>query len=342
MRIMTRLARLLAMLLLFAALFGDFLSPCPPDLLDIGLPYAPPCRIRFVDAAGQFHFRPFVYELELVDPLEVRYRVKTEAMHPLYLFASGYRYRLFGVIPASAHLVGTSAGMTVHLLGTDELGRDVLARTLAGTRSSLLVLALGLAIYFVLGVTIGAGAGLAGRWVDALLMRFSEFVLALPALYLVLAVRALLPPKMAYWQTALLSAAIIAAVTWPPMARGVRGTILQLRSAGFVEAAAVLGASRRHIFRRHLFPALAPFSLAQTAVAAPVFILGEVILSFLNVGFQDSSASWGAMLRNLTQDSRVLTDFWWNLTPLAFVFATLFSLNILGSRLRPGEQTQLT
>jgi ABC-type dipeptide/oligopeptide/nickel transport system permease subunit len=139
----------------------------------------------------------------------------------------------------------------------------------------------------------------------------------------------------------LLTAATLAFVTWPPLARGVRGLILQIQNAAYVEAAQALGASPWQIFRYHLLPALAPFALAQTMVAAPVFVLGEVILSFLNVGFQGSATSWGAMLRNLMRDPRVLTDFWWNLSPLGFVFITLFCLNSFSRRLRPKIPAQL-
>jgi peptide/nickel transport system permease protein len=294
-----------------------------------------------VDAQGAFHWRPFVYRLELIEPQDARYRELTDQTYPLELFCGGYQYRFLGFIPLATHILGTRTAGVFHPWGTDDLGRDVLARTLAGTRSSMLVLLLGIAIYFIVGVSIGAFAGMLGKWVDSTLMRFSEFVLALPALYLVLALRALLPPRMPFWQTAFLTAATIAFVTWPPMARGVRGLIRQIQNASYVEAARVLGATPWHIFRRHILPALAPFALAQTAVAAPIFILGEVILSFLNVGFHDSAASWGAMLHNLTQDPRILTDFWWNLSPLAFVFATLFCLNSFSRRLRPKQPTQL-
>ncbi len=85
-----------------------------------------------------------------------------------------------------------------------------------------------------------------------------------------------------------------------------------------------------------MLPSLLPFTLTQTAVAAPIFLLGEVILSFLNVGFHDSGESWGSMLRNL-KDTRVITDFWWNLLPLCMVFLTLLFLNLLSSRLRSRE-----
>jgi peptide/nickel transport system permease protein len=120
------------------------------------------------------------------------------------------------------------------------------------------------------------------------------------------------------------------------MARGVRGLILQLRNSTCVEAARSLGGTPIHVFTRHMLPSLLPFALAQLAVAAPLFLLGEVVLSFLNVGFQDSGESWGSMLRNL-RDTRIVTDFWWNLLPLCMVFLTLLSLNALSRRFRSEE-----
>jgi peptide/nickel transport system permease protein len=337
---MIRLARFLAVPLLVVALAPDFLSPSPPDLQDLNQNYAPPSRVRLRDPQGVFHWQPFVYRMEVINLLQGTYREQSEEPHPLQFFCEGYPYRLLGLIPSSTHLLGTRTSGVFHPWGTDDLGRDVLARTLAGARNTLTVLLLGMILYGLLGITIGALAGLAGGWTDAVLMRISEFVLALPALYLVLAVRAQLPAQMPFWQTATLTAATIASVTWPPMARGIRGLILQIKNAGYAEAARALGATPWHIFHRHMLPALAPFALAQAVVAAPIFILGEVILSFLNVGFQDSAASWGAMMRTL-RDPRVLTDFWWNLAPLGFVFATLFCLNNLGKYLKRREPAQL-
>jgi peptide/nickel transport system permease protein len=142
--------------------------------------------------------------------------------------------------------------------------------------------------------------------------------------------------RIPFLQTLFLMVGTIAAVAWPPMARGVRGLILQLKSSTYVEAARSLGGTPIHIFLRHMLPSLLPFALTQLAVAAPIFLLGEVVLSFLNVGFRDSGESWGSMLRSL-KDTRVLTDFWWNLVPLCMVFLTLLSLNILTSRLRSKE-----
>ena len=322
-----------AALLIFLSLFADFLSSNPPAMQNLDQFYHPPTNVRFFDADGKFNFRPFFYKTDLQEPLDVNYRENRDVAYPLEFFCKGYRYKLFGLIALDRHLVGRSEAPYFYPLGTDELGRDVLARVFAGAQTSLMVVAFGVVLYAVLGLVFGALAGTLGGWVDSLLMRFSEFVLALPALYLLLAIRALLPPDIPFWQTLFIMVGTIAAVTWPPMARGTRGLILQLKNSSYVEAARSLGGTRIHIFLRHMFPSLLPFVLSQLAVAAPIFLLGELVLSFLNVGFGDSGESWGSMLRSL-KDTRVITDFWWNLLPLGMIFLTLLSLNILTGQLR--------
>lgn len=319
--------------LVFLALFADFLSPNAPGMQNLEQFYHPPTPLHI--SAG----RLFIYETELDDPLQASYRQKGESPHRLQFFYRGYRYNFLGLIPMDRHLVGRSSEPLFYPMGTDELGRDVLARVLAGTRTSLLVVALGLAVYVIVGGAIGACAGMFGGWVDSCLMRFSEFVLALPALYLVLAMRAVVPMHLGFGATLLLIVGTIAAVAWPPMARGIRGLVLQLRSAGYIEAARSLGAGPLYILRRHMLPSLLPFVLSQLVVAAPIFLLGEVVLSFLDVGFRDSGESWGAMLRNL-KDMRVLTDFWWNLLPLGMIFLTLLCLNLLSGGPGGGKQEE--
>lgn len=336
-RLDTALLRTVTALFVLIPLGADFFASNPPELQNLDRFYAPPTRVRFIDRQGKFHWRPFVYGVRIADPLETAYEEDPEAIHPLYFFTAGYSYRLLDVVPCRVHLVGTRAPGTFYPCGNDELGRDVLARALAGTRTSLLVVLAGTLLYVVLGSAVGIPAGVAGGWLDSLLMRFSEFVLALPALYIILALRALLPPRLSSAQAFLLTTGTIAAVTWPPMARGIRGLIRQLRRAGYVEAARSLGCSTPWIVRRHILPALLPYMLQQTLVAAPVFLLGEVILSFLDVGAPSSGVSLGGMLRNL-RDARVLTDFWWNLLPLALVFLVLLYLNLMSTRVtRQGE-----
>ena len=326
-RAVRRLTVLVAALLLLASVLGDFFSTNRPDVQDLDSYYAPPTRMHFVDPQGRFHWRPFVYAYELVDPLQARYREKDEVAFPLEFFGSGYAYRLFGIFPVSTHFLN-APGTRLLPWGADELGRDVLARTFAGAQTSLTIVMFGVAAYAALGLAIGALAALTGGIIDAALMRISEFTLALPALYLILALRAILPPQLGFWETSLVLVGTIASVAWPPLARAVRGSLLQLRNAAYVEAAVALGCTRWQVFRRHMLPGIWPLVLGQSVLAAPVFLLGEVILSFLDVGFSGSAESWGTMLRSL-RDPRVMTDFWWNLAPLGFVFLTLLCLNTL-------------
>jgi peptide/nickel transport system permease protein len=337
---MSFLAKAVLLLLCLASILADFLSTNAPNAQNLNRYNAPPSRIHLFDFRGDFHWRPFVYDIELVDPLDTIYAEQTGTAYPIRFFTEGYGYRLLGFIPCNRHLLGCRSDRIFYPMGTDGLGRDVWARVLSGARTSLIVVLVGIFFYTTIGITIGSVAGFLGGWADAILMRFSEFVLALPALYIILALRAVLPPDMHFWQTLLLIVGTIAAVTWPPMARGVRGLILQLRNAPYVEAARSIGCSRWQVFANHMFPPLVPFALAQAAVAAPLFLLSEVILSFLNVGMSDENESWGSMLKSL-QDPRTLTDYWWNLAPLAFVFVTLYCLNVLSSRRSYKDQTRI-
>jgi len=330
-----RLSTGFALLLVLVSIFSDFLASNPPDEHNLEQYFQPPHPIHL--RHNQTLGKPFIYSMELREPVDVRYAESVDQAYPLQFFYVGYPYRIFGLISLNRHLVGRSQAPFYYPMGTDELGRDVLARVLAGTRTSLLVVLFGLILYSAFGIAVGALAGFFGGWTDSLLMRFSEFVMALPALYIVLALRAFLPMKMRFLQNLLLIVVTIAAVAWPPMARGIRGLILQLRNSAYVEAAHSLGASPWHIFRRHMFPALVPFVISQLAVAAPIFLLGEVVLSFLNIGFNDAGESWGSMLQSL-KNTRVLTDFWWNLTPLLMVVVTLLCLNLLGGRYSEEDQ----
>jgi peptide/nickel transport system permease protein len=323
-----------ALSLVLISIFSDFLASNPPGMQNLEQFFQPPNRIRLLNQGALE--KPFIYRMDLKEPLDTRYQENANQAYRLQFFFTGYAYRFLGVIPMNIHLAGRSQPPFYYPLGTDELGRDVLARVLAGTRTSLLVVLFGLILYSIFGIVVGALAGLMGGWIDSLLMRISEFVMALPALYIVLTLRAFLPMKMPFLQNLLLIVGTIAAIAWPPMARGIRGLILQLKNSAFVEASHSLGASPWHIFRRHMFPALLPFILSQLTVTAPIFLLGEVVLSFLNIGFHDSGESWGSMLQNL-KDTRVLTDFWWNLLPLCMVFATLLCLNLLGNQRSGGK-----
>jgi peptide/nickel transport system permease protein len=329
----SRFAVLMALALSASALLADFLSPNPPEEQDLVRAFAPPARVHFRDGAGGYHLRPFVYALELDDALALRYREQQENGFPLRFLVEGYPYRLLGFIPARLHLVGADNERLL-ILGADELGRDVFARTLQGARTSLAVVAVGLLACALVGLLVGSAAGAAGPVADSALMRLAEFVMALPGLYVVLALRAALPARPGPAAAVLLTAGIISSVSWPPLARGVRGLMLRLRASGYVEASRAIGTSGWRIFLRHHAPSLLPFVLTQSLLVAPVFLLGEVVLSFLDAGLGET-VSWGSMLRTV-RDPRILTDYPWNLAPLLLVFMTLACINLLARDLPAG------
>jgi peptide/nickel transport system permease protein len=201
-------------------------------------------------------------------------------------------------------------------LGTDALGRDVASRLLFGAQTSLGVgvVAVGLAIG--LGVTIGLVAGLGGRWLDGLLMRLADVLLCFPTIFLILAAIAFLTPS-------LLNVMIIIGLTsWMGVARLVRAEVLSLKSSPYVQAARLAGVSKGRLAWRHVLPNILPpiFTTASLGLAAA--ILTETGLSYLGLGVQPPTASWGVML---TEGKGVLEAGWWLVTfpGLAIVWTVL-------------------
>ena len=282
-----------------AALGAGFLAPYSPLEQDRMLPWAPPTRVRLVDAAGRFHWRPFVYA-----PLEDEgapggYREDTSRPYPLRFLVPGAPYRLAGLVPARTHLLGVEEPARLFLLGSDGLGRDQLSRLLHGAQVSLAAGLLAAAIALALGWTIGTAAGFYRGWVDVGAMRAADLFLALPWLYLLLAVRAALPLHVPPAQALLMVVAVIGLVDWARPARLVRGVVLSSRERGYVLAARGFGASDLHLVRRHILPHTVPLLLTQAAVLVPQYVLAEMTLSFLGLGVAEPAPSWGNMLAPL-------------------------------------------
>ncbi|NML43298.1 ABC transporter permease [Ramlibacter sp. G-1-2-2] len=211
-----------------------------------------------------------------------------------------------------------------YLLGTDNLGRDILSRTLDGSRVSLLV---GLASAFVavcLGVLVGALAGYCGGWVDPLLMRVAEFFQTLPRFVVALIVVALFGasvPKMIL---------VIALLAWPQLARVVRASVATLRNAQFVEAARVAGMGHVGLLAKQILPNAAAPIIVLTSLDVAMAILMEASLSFFGLG-DPNRVSWGAMLNDAQQ---YLRDAWWmSAFPGLAIALTVLSFNMLGDAL---------
>jgi peptide/nickel transport system permease protein len=228
----------------------------------------------------------------------------------------------------------------LHLLGTDELGRDVLLRLLAGGRVSLVIGIAAALAAAAIGTLVGLAAGYLGGWTDRALMRVTDAIIALPLLPLLIVVAALdlgklgLPAALARSDdiSLLRIVALAVLVGWTTAARLVRGATLVTRNRDFVRAARSLGAGVPHILRVHILPnVLAPLIVATTLSVGDVILL-ESVLSFLGLGIQPPLASWGTMLSNAQQ--LMSTAPLLAIYPGAMIFLTVIACNLFGDALQ--------
>jgi peptide/nickel transport system permease protein len=231
---------------------------------------------------------------------------------------------------ASSYLAPFAGG---HLLGTDQFGRDVLSRILYGARISLAIGFVATAISVTLGTMVGAVAGYFGGWVDSVLMRFTDMVLAFPRLVLLILVVALFSPSLT------LIILVLGLTQWPGTTRIVRGDVLSLREREFIQAARALGFGRWRIIMRHLIPnVLAPVIVTATLGIGNTIVM-EAGLSFLGLGVQPPTPSWGSMVADGRQN---LIGGWWVATfPGLAIVLTVLAFNLVGDGLRDALDPRL-
>jgi len=315
------------------AIFADFFAPYAMETQNRTLHYCPPTKPHFFDESGTFHARPFVYGRVLADRKLTLYKDDASKQYPIKLLIKGEPYKMFGIIPSDRHLFGVEREGRIFLFGTDQFGRDVFSRLLFGARISLSIGLVGILISFTFGLLAGGISGYFGGFTDTIIMRFTELIMSIPALYLILSIRAAFPVMIESDKMYLIIVIILSFIGWAGMSRIIRGMVLSIKENDYVTAARALGFSHLRIIIRHILPNTLSFVIVAATISIPGYILGEVALSYLGVGITEPSASWGNMLKQ-AQSVRVLTSFPWILAPGYVIFITVLAFNFLGDGLR--------
>ena len=278
------------------AVFAEFYSVNDHHKRHVKYAKAPPHTVRFIDEQGNFHLNPFIYDMTQkldMDTLKRNYTEDRSTRYPIRFFVRGEPYKLLGLIDTDIHLMGVDAPAVFFPFGTDELGRDLFSRTMHAARISLSIGFLGMVTSFVLGCLIGGVSGYFGGSVDLIVQRVIEFLVSIPHIPLIMALSAAFPPEWSSTQVYFGITVVLAVVSWPPLARAVRGKLLELREADFVMAARISNMGDMEIIVKHLLPSFASFLIVVLSLAVPGMILAETALSFLQIGIRPPGGQLG-------------------------------------------------
>lgn len=310
---MRRAGALLLGIIALAACGASWLAPNPPNRRFADLLYAPPTRVHIGDGVAM----PHVHPLRIASRLERRFDEDRSRHVRLTWFSNGV---LVSADPDN--------GAPLLVLGADAYGRDRFSRLLHGSRATLALAVLATLFATLIGAIVGGVAGYAGGRFDSVLSRASEFIVVLPAIYVTLALRAVMPLVLPGSTVFLLLLAIFALLGWPMVARGVRAIVMVERERDYAVAARAAGASRTRLLTRHLLPAAGGYLGTQATLLLPAFILAESTMSYVGLGFPDATPTWGTMLQDASNVA-MLADAPWALAPAAAIFMVVLGVNLL-------------
>lgn len=326
------------LLVLYAvAIAADFIAPYDPYETQLDGSLLPPTEIHWQTPNNQFigpHVYPTTQGPVNVETGERDVTVDRKNPSALRFFVKGYSYKILGIFPFDRHLFGTVGPGKFNVLGTDEQARDQFSRLIHGSRISLFIGLVGIAISFPLGLLVGGISGYFGGWIDSILMRFVEVLMTIPSLYLLVALAAVLPPGLTSAQRFILIVLITSFISWAGLARVIRGQVLSIKEREFVQAARAMGANPIYIIVRHVLPQTATYIIISATLAIPSFIVAESVLSLIGLGIQQPDPSWGNLLSLSTNASILVLQPWLVWPPAVLIILTVLAFNLLGDGLR--------
>jgi peptide/nickel transport system permease protein len=313
--------------------------------------FHPPTQIHWRDPETGRLTRPFVYVTNSERHPVTRGRIyveDTSTPYPVRFFVRRPQaaYTVLGLWRSDLHLFGVDEPARIFLWGTNNLGKDVFSRVLYGGQVSLTIGVLAVWVSLFLGLFFGGLAGFYGGWVDDLMMRLVEVLDAIPSLFLLIVLSALLRDprnplaqafglRMTSSEIFLMIVIVLGFVGWGGLARTIRSIVLSVREMDYAQAAKALGAGDQRIIWRHLLPATASYVIVVTSLQIPGFILAETGLSFIGLGPSElDTASWGMLLRDATAQGISIQFTPWLLIPGIPIFVAVLCWNLLGDGLR--------
>ena len=326
----------------FMATFPGFLAIHDPQQEFAKRAFVPPQRVHFFD--GLRPVRPYVYGLIGQRNLTTRameWEADRSEKFPIRFFVGGPdsdEYKVLGLFKSNTHLMGVdrtdlSFPMPFYPLGTDRMGRDQFSRLMYGTRVSLSIGLIGVAISLFLGVLLGGLSGYLGGFVDVAIQRLIEFLRAIPQIPLWLSLAAAVPRDWSVLRIYFAITIILSLIIWTRLAREVRGRFLAMREEDFVMAARLYGTGALGIIFRHMLPSFTSHIIAATSLAIPGIIIAETALSFLGLGLRAPAISWGVLLFE-AQNLNAVAKAPWLMFPGVFVIIAILGFNFMGDGLR--------
>jgi peptide/nickel transport system permease protein len=318
----------LLLLLYFMMLFAEFFAPYSPNTSFSDKSYHPP-NARFYKGKLQ------VQEFRVTNTVTWKYARIKDLYSPLEFFGKGEAYRLWGLIPAQRHfIVSVSASRPVFLMGTDSLGRDLFSRIVHGSRISLTIGFVATFLSLALAILFGGLSGYYGGFTDWSIMRFSEFLMLIPSLYLILFLRSLMASTMDTGQAYMMITVILSLVGWPGSARTIRGMVHAIKREEFVLNAQLEMIPSVLIILNHIIPQIASLLIVSIALSVPGFIMTETVLSYLGLGISDPAVSWGSLIKRDISTLSNLQAYPWLLNPVWFLLGVTLAFNFIGDALR--------
>jgi peptide/nickel transport system permease protein len=307
-----RAGAILLLVVALAAVGAPWFAPNDPNERFGDLMYAPPTQLHLSGGGA-----PYIHPLRILSLRERTFEEDRSRAIPLRWFAEG-------------HLVTADprGGAPLMVLGADGYGRDIFSRLVHGARITLLVAVIATAGATLVGAVIGGVSGQSSGWIDATLSRITEFVLVLPAIYVALSLRGVLPLVLSASTVFVMLTGIFTLLGWPVVARGVRAIVLAERERDYAMAARAAGAGAARLLWLHLLPAANGYLLTQATLLLPAFILAEATMSFVGLGFPSTVATWGTMLQDAANVA-TLGDTPWTLAPALAIFLVVLGVNLV-------------